>query len=61
MASLGNLGRTLLAGFSGVMVDGLGGNWEIFFVITALMVAPSLLLLAWLARALRPLMPKATG
>ena len=50
LASLGNLGRTTLAVFSGVMVDGLGGNWALFFVITALMVVPSLLILWWLSR-----------
>ena len=45
MASLGNLGRTTLASFSGVMVDALNGNWAVFFIITALMVVPSLVLL----------------
>src|SRR6056300_1196946 len=38
LASLGNLGRTTLASFSGTMVDGLEGNWSLFFVITFLMV-----------------------
>lgn len=50
LASLGNLGRTTLAVFSGVMVDGLGGNWALFFVITALMVVPSLVILLWLSK-----------
>jgi MFS transporter, PAT family, beta-lactamase induction signal transducer AmpG len=45
MASLGNLGRTTVASFSGVMVDGLGGDWFIFFLLTSLMVIPALLLL----------------
>jgi len=45
MASISNFGRTTLAAFSGLMVDGLGGNWGLFFIITALMVIPSLLLL----------------
>lgn len=45
MASLGTLGRTLLASYSGVVVDQLDGNWTLFFVLTALMVLPSLLLL----------------
>lgn len=49
LASLGNLGRTTLASFSGTMVDGLAGNWSLFFVITALMVIPSLLML-WFLR-----------
>lgn len=45
MASLGTLGRTLLASYSGVVVDQLEGNWTLFFVLTALMVLPSLILL----------------
>ena len=45
MASLGNLGRTTLASFSGMMVDGLGGDWFTFFVLTSLMVVPALVLL----------------
>lgn len=49
MASLGNLGRTTLASFSGLMVDSMQGNWALFFVITALMVIPSLCIL-WFIR-----------
>ena len=45
MASLSVLSRTLLASSSGMLVDGLGGNWALFFVITALMVIPSLIIL----------------
>ncbi|MFS1702513.1 AmpG family muropeptide MFS transporter [Alteromonas sp. AMM-1] len=45
MASLSVLSRTLLASGSGMLVDGLGGNWALFFVITALMVIPSLIIL----------------
>lgn len=48
LASLGNLGRTTLAGLSGYTVDWLG-SWERFFVVTALMVLPSLCML-WLLR-----------
>ncbi len=44
LASLGNLGRTVLASFSGELVDFLD-SWSIFFAITALMVIPSLLML----------------
>src|SRR5210317_124489 len=44
LASLGNLSRTTLAGFSGYTVDWLG-SWERFFVVTALMVIPSLIML----------------
>lgn len=45
MASLGVLGRTSLASASGVLVDWMDGNWQAFFVLTALMVIPSLLFL----------------
>ncbi len=45
MASISNFGRTTLAAFSGLMVDALGGNWGLFFIITAIMVIPSLILL----------------
>lgn len=48
LASLGNLARTTLASSSGLVVDGLGGNWSLFFIITSLMVLPSLLLLLWM-------------
>ncbi len=53
MASLGNLGRTTVASFSGVVVDGLGGDWFTFFLLTALMVIPALLLLWWIGRHLQ--------
>ena len=45
LASIGTAGRTIFASSSGVMVDWLNGNWVIFFIITALMVIPSLLCL----------------
>ena len=45
MASLGTLGRTLLSSYSGVVVDALDGNWALFFLLTAVMVIPSLLFL----------------
>ncbi len=53
MASLGNLGRTTVASLSGVMVDGLGGDWFTFFNLTALMVIPALLLLSRIGHHLR--------
>ncbi len=53
MASLGNLGRTSIAAFSGALVDFLQGDWALFFVITALMVIPALLLLAYLSRHIK--------
>ncbi|MCK8516710.1 MFS transporter [Methylonatrum kenyense] len=52
MASLGNLSRTTLAAGSGMMVDGLGGNWALFFILTTIMVLPSLILLLWIRQAL---------
>jgi len=45
LASIGTAGRTTLAASSGAMVDFLNGNWGIFFIITAIMVIPSLILL----------------
>lgn len=44
LASLGNFGRTTLASFSGELVDTLN-SWPLFFIITALMVIPSLIML----------------
>ena len=49
MASIGTAGRTLLAGSSGALVDWLEGDWATFFVITTLMVIPSLICL-WAIR-----------
>lgn len=59
MASIGNLGRTTLAASGGAIVDGLGGDWATFFVLTAVAVLPSLLLLRWLTPALRRRYPAA--
>lgn len=53
LASLGNLGRTTLASFSGELVDALAGNWALFFVITALMVIPGLCLLLIVGKKLQ--------
>ncbi|AKS40560.1 MFS family muropeptide transporter [Wenzhouxiangella marina] len=61
LASIGNLGRTTLSSSSGWVVDKLGGNWELFFVLTAMAVLPSLLLLVWLAPRLRARYPDAFG
>ncbi|MGL6176560.1 MAG: AmpG family muropeptide MFS transporter, partial [Vibrionaceae bacterium] len=55
-ASLGNLGRTTFSSFSGSLVDWLDASafanmfpainsWSVFFVITTLMVIPSLLMI----------------
>ena len=53
LAALGTLGRTLVSSMSGFVVDALKGNWATFFVITALMVVPSLILLVFVGRLLR--------
>ena len=50
MASIGTAGRTIFAGSSGALVDWLDGDWGTFFVITTLMVIPSLICL-WAIRA----------
>ena len=49
LASIGTAGRTMLASSSGALVDWLNGDWGIFFIITALMVIPSLVFL-WFIR-----------
>ena len=53
LASIGAIGRTSLAASSGAMVDWLDGDWGLFFVITALMVLPSLALLWGLRHRIR--------
>ena len=49
LASIGTLGRTTLAASSGELVDWLNGDWGVFFIITTVMVIPSLILL-WFIR-----------
>ena len=49
LASIGTAGRTTLAASSGALVDWLNGDWGIFFIMTAVMVIPSLILL-WFIR-----------
>ena len=49
LASIGTAGRTTLAASSGALVDWLNGDWGIFFIITAIMVIPSLICL-WFIR-----------
>lgn len=51
-ASLGNLGRTLLSSYSGYVVNWLDGNWQLFFILTAVMVIPSLIILFALRKSL---------
>jgi len=49
LASIGTAGRTTLASSSGALVDWLNGDWGMFFILTALMVIPSLIIL-WIMR-----------
>ncbi len=58
LASLGNFGRTTLASFSGELVDYLN-DWSLFFIITALMVIPSLIMLYSLRHYFADLLDKA--
>jgi len=45
LASIGTAGRTTLASSSGALVDWLNGDWGVFFILTAVMVIPSLICL----------------
>ena len=45
LSSIGTAGRTTLAASSGALVDWLNGDWGTFFIITAVMVIPSLIFL----------------
>ena len=49
LASIGTAGRTTLASSSGALVDWLNGDWGIFFILTAIMVMPSLICL-WMIK-----------
>ena len=49
LSSIGTAGSKTLTAFSGVLIDWLNGDWGTFFIITALMVIPSLVLL-WFIR-----------
>ena len=49
LASIGTAGRTTLASSSGALVDWLNVDWGTFFVLTTIMVIPSLLCL-WLIK-----------
>ena len=53
LASIGTAGRTTLASSSGALVDWLNGDWGIFFIITAIMVIPSLLILLFIKQKLK--------
>ena len=53
LASIGTAGRTTLAASSGALVDWLSGDWGIFFIITAIMVIPSLIFLYMIRHKLK--------
>jgi len=53
LASIGTAGRTTLASSSGALVDWLNGDWGIFFILTALMVIPSLVILWFMKEKLK--------
>lgn len=55
MASLGTFSRVMLGSYSGIIVDWLDGDWQIFFILTALMVIPSLLFLYSIRKPLNAL------
>ncbi len=59
LASLGNFSRTVLASFSGELAD-LLNNWSLFFILTALMVIPSLLMLYSLRHYFQRLLERAS-
>ena len=49
LASIGTAGITTLASSSGALVDWLNGDWGTFFILTAIMVIPSLICL-WIIK-----------
>ena len=56
LASIGTAGRTLFAASSGELVDWLEGDWGTFFVITTVMVVPSLVCLFAIRAKLRDML-----
>ena len=56
LASIGTAGRTLFAASSGELVDWLEGDWGTFFLITTLMVIPSLVCLFAIRAKLRDML-----
>ncbi|WPC74711.1 AmpG family muropeptide MFS transporter [Vibrio porteresiae] len=58
LASLGNFSRTTLSSFSGQLAEYLN-DWSLFFVLTALMVIPSLIMLYSLRHYFDALLEKA--
>lgn len=52
MSSIGTSGKHVVAAFSGMLIDGLGGNWALFFVLTAVWIVPVFGILYLLTRLL---------
>jgi PAT family beta-lactamase induction signal transducer AmpG len=50
-----------LGSYSGIIVDWLDGNWALFFVLTSLMVIPSLLFLYSIRKPLSALIAQNNG
>ncbi|RQW63903.1 AmpG family muropeptide MFS transporter [Vibrio viridaestus] len=57
LASLGNLGRTSLSVYSGELADYLN-DWSLFFILTSIMVVPSLIMLYTLRHYFEDLLAK---
>ena len=66
LASLGNLGRTTLSSFSGSLIDWIEGMswlnqyswlnpWSFFFILTTVMIIPSLIMIFWIKKPLMAL------
>jgi PAT family beta-lactamase induction signal transducer AmpG len=53
LASLGTAGRTTLASSSGALVDWLNGDWATFFILTSIMVIPSLICLWFISKKIK--------
>ena len=53
LASIGTAGRTTLASSSGALVDWLNGDWGAFFILTTIMVIPSLICLYFIKNKIK--------
>ena len=53
LSSIGTAGRTTLASSSGALVDWLNGDWGTFFILTTIMVIPSLICLYFIKNKIK--------
>lgn len=53
MSSIATSGRTVIATFSGLLIDALGGNWAFFFILTAIWIIPVMAILHLLTRLVK--------